>query len=271
MADEGSPRRPPSPLEDWDRFSERLAGRRPVVFLDFDGTLAPIVERPEEAAIPDSTRQVVTRLARRVPVAVISGRGLDDVAERVALPHLHYAGSHGFEIQSPSAGGGPERHSFGDELQPLVEKATRELQEDLAGVAGAQVEPKGRTVAVHHRRVAEADRPRVEEAVQRVVERQPRLARHGGKKVHEIRPALDWHKGRAVAWLLDSLDLDSPDTLPIYLGDDVTDEDAFAELEEHGGLGIVVLGDPRPTRAAWSLRNPGEVRSFLERLAAAVS
>lgn len=270
MADENPSRLPPSPLDDWDRFTARLAGRRPVVFLDFDGTLAPIVERPQDAAIPDATRRAVERLARRVPVAVISGRGLDDVAGRVALPHLHYAGSHGFEIQSPSAGGEPERRGFGDPFQPLIEEASRALHEDLAGVPGAQVEPKGRTVAVHYRRVAAADRPRVEEAVERVVERQPKLARHGGKKVYEIRPALDWHKGRAVTWLLDRLDPGSPDALPIYVGDDVTDEDAFAELEEHGGVGIAVLDAPRPTRAAWSLRDPNEVRRFLERLSEAV-
>lgn len=257
---------PPSPLGDWQRFTGELAGRRPVVFLDFDGTLAPIVERPQDARLPETTRQAVARLAEIVPVAVISGRGLDDVARRVDLPNLCYAGSHGFEIRTPSDNGESVRHSFGEELVPMIEEATRRLQIDLAEIEGAQVEPKRYTVAVHHRRVADTERPRVEEAVDRELARQPKLAKHEGKRVYEIRPDLDWNKGRAVTWLLEQLELDSPQDLPIYLGDDVTDEDAFAALEARGGMGVVVIDRPRPTRASWAVRSPREVRRLLDRL-----
>ena len=259
--------RPPSPLEHWDRFARELAGGKVWIFLDFDGTLAPIVERPEDATIPEATRRAVERLAEAAPVAVISGRGLDDVMARVGLPGLHYAGSHGFEIRSPSPEGPGAEHNFGEEFVPLIEETTRRLKESLAEIPGAQVEPKRYTVAVHDRRVAEAHRPRVKEVVDREVARQPPLTRHGGKRVVEIRPEIDWHKGRAVRWLLERLEADPAETLPLYVGDDVTDEDAFEALEELGGVGVAVLDEPRPTRASWAVRDPTQVRRLLERLA----
>lgn len=264
--------RPPSPLENWGRFRERFDGRRPAIFLDFDGTLSPLVDRPEDATLPEETRRAVERLAGRMPVSVVSGRGLDDVATRVDLPGLYYAGSHGYEIRGPADRDPPLRHSVGDDLRPLVEAATRRLEEDLQTLQGAQVEPKGHTVAVHDRRVAESERPRVERAVDRVIAEEPRLEKHGGKHVYEIRPALDWHKGRAVAWLLEHLELEPPEALPVYVGDDVTDEDAFDAVRDRDGVAVVVLDDaPRPTRADWSLRGPDEVRVLLQRLSEELS
>lgn len=256
---------PPSPLARWEDFLAALAGRRPVVFLDFDGTLAPIVERPEDAALPEATRRAVARLAGLTPVAVISGRALDDVAPRVGLPDVCYAGSHGFEIRHQPSG---LAHTVGEEFLPAVEQAAERLTAELADVPGAQVEPKRFSVAVHDRRVAETDRPRVAAAVEREVARQPNLTQRGGKRVYEVRPDFDWHKGRALEWLLAELGLDTPRDVPLYLGDDETDEDAFETLQERDhGIGIAVLTEPRPTAAAWAVASPEEARLLLERLA----
>lgn len=258
---------PPSALDRWPEIACLLAGRRPVVFLDFDGTLAPIVERPEEAAMPAATRHAVERLAARVPVAVVSGRRREDVAARVGMPGLAYAGSHGFDLAGPGFA-----EEVAPELPPLVERVAAGLAAELAGLPGVEVEPKRWTAAVHFRRAAPEDVPRVEAAVDRAVAAHPELVKAGGKMVFEVRPALAWDKGRAVLHLLARLGLDGPGALPIYVGDDVTDEDAFRALAERpgGGLGIRVAEEPAATAAAYALASPAEVPELLDRIARAV-
>jgi trehalose-phosphatase len=263
--------RRPSALTHWPEIGDRLSGARPVVFLDFDGTLAPIVSRPDDAAISADTRKVVKQVAQRFPTTVVSGRGRDDVARRVGLPELHYAGSHGFDIQgprgpdSPMGSDGVLEHRVATEIEPLIEEATREVETALAQVEGVVVEPKGFTVAVHYRMVAEGDLAQVESVVSGTVEARPELRLAHGKKVYEIRPELDWDKGKAVLWLLEALGLSGPEVLPLYLGDDVTDEDAFRALGTRG-VGILVSTAPRPSAANYQLQDPREVTAFLEKL-----
>lgn len=270
---DSAPARPhslPSALERRGELAERLAGRRAMLFLDYDGTLTPIVHRPEDAVLDDATRRVLGRLAGRAPVAVVSGRGRQDVEERVGLDGLWYAGSHGFDIVGPGA---EVTYEAAEHLIPVVEEVTARLTAELATVEGAQVEPKRFTVAVHYRRAAPADVPRMEAVVDRLVAGHPELRKAGGKKVWEIRPALDWDKGRAVEWILrvmvEETGLAAESILPIYVGDDETDEDAFRAVAAHQppGIGILVTPTPVPTAATYTLRNPDEVRELLEWLA----
>jgi trehalose-phosphatase len=120
---------------------------------------------------------------------------------------------------------------------------------------------------VHYRQAAAADVPRVESAVDEVIEHHPRLRKTGGKKVFELRPAIEWDKGRAVSWLIAELGLDRPDVLPIYIGDDLTDEDAFRVLLGRG-LGILVARGPQPSLATYRLTEPDQVRDLLLHLVA---
>ena len=259
---------PPSALERWGEIEERLAGSPPALFLDYDGTLSPIAPRPELATLPDGTRALLRRLAERLPVAVLSGRGREDVAALVGLDGLIYAGSHGFDIAGPppAAGGPPLRHEVGDGIPALIARAAGRLRAELDGVPGVLVEPKRFAVSVHFRLAAEAEVPGIERVVEEVIAGHPGLRKGHGKKVFELRPALDWDKGRALLWLLDELGLDRSGAVPVYVGDDVTDEDAFRELAGGRGIGVLVAEEPRPTAASYSLRDPGEVRELLERL-----
>ncbi|HEX6200288.1 MAG TPA: trehalose-phosphatase, partial [Thermoanaerobaculia bacterium] len=178
----------PSALAALDRLREEIGGRRPAFFLDYDGTLTPIVERPEDALLPAATREVLRRLAARHPVVVVSGRGREDVARLVDLPELAYAGSHGFDIEGPAGDGAALRYRPAEDAEPLVAAATRALEAELAGVPGAQVEPKRFSVAVHYRRVAPERVAEVETAVDRWLAAHPGLRKTHGKMVFELRP-----------------------------------------------------------------------------------
>lgn len=258
------PDTPGAALEHLDEIAALAHGRKLAVFLDFDGTLAPIVDRPELAGIDPSMRSAVERLARLCTVAVVSGRNVDDVRKRAGITGIYYAGSHGFDIAGP--GGLHQQHAKGVEALPALDAAERELRSAVATIGGALVERKRFSIATHYRLVAENDWPAVENAVDQALRRHPGLRKRHGKRVFELQPDIDWDKGAAVDWLLQKLDLDTPDVLPTYIGDDVTDEDALRAVAGRG-LGIVVLDEPRATAARYRLRDPDEVRVFLEALA----
>jgi trehalose-phosphatase len=231
------------------------------VFLDYDGTLTPIVSWPDQAVLADSTRVILRQLASKVPVAILSGRELEDVRKRVALDEIVYAGSHGFDIAGPR---GLQRQEA-TEFLPALDAAEKDLREKLAGISGALVERKHFSIAAHYRNVNETDFPNVEHAVSEVARRHRELRKMKGKKVYELLPDIDWDKGKAVLWLLKTVGSEHAKIRPIYIGDDRTDEDAFRALEERG-IGILVSEEPRSTAASYSLRDPAEVERFLREL-----
>lgn len=233
----------------------------PALFLDYDGTLTPIVEDYRRADLSDEMRASLASLAKRFPVAVISGRGLDDLRSRVGIDSVYYAGSHGFEVSGP--GGFNERLGKGEAFLPDLDTAERELREKLSGIDGHAVERKTFAIAVHYRQVKESDVRRVEAAVDEIVGKHDKLRKGRGKKVFQVQPDTDWDKGHAVRWLMERLDLRPPDTLPVYVGDDITDEDAFQALSG-SGIGIIVGDGTRNTSADYALSDPSDVQRFLE-------
>ena len=252
----------PNALGAFPELARRLTTTRPALFLDYDGTLTPIVARPELAVLSDAMRTTLTTVARRYPTAIVSGRGLDDVKALVNVPTLYYAGNHGFELEM--AGSGERQERGGDHLD-TVARAARDLEPQIARIDGAFVENKRYSLSVHYR-LAPPDRVAdIDAIVEATVARFPALRKHLGKMVFELRPRIEWDKGKAVRWLLEALDLASEATLPIYVGDDETDEDAFRALLP-GGIGILVSSDPRPTAALYTLRDASEVRELLEKL-----
>lgn len=251
----------------WSReavLRERLAAQRPAVFLDYDGTLSPIVADHTKAFMSAPMRDAVHRLSQRCTVAIVSGRDLAMLQSLVQLDTVFYAGSHGFEIAGPLG----SAHSLerGTEFLPLLASAEQQLREALADIDGHSVERKRFSIAVHFRAVAERDQGRLEAVVKAVLAEHRRLRLGHGKKVFELQPDIDWHKGHAVRWLLEKLALDRPEVLPIYVGDDITDETAFRALAGRG-LGIAVRdGGTRATAADWALDDVAEVQRLLDLL-----
>jgi trehalose-phosphatase len=264
----------PNALDESKALAKHFANKQLAVFLDYDGTLTPIRDRPEDAVISPSMREAVRRLAERVPVAVVSGRDRKVVQKLMGLDNLIVAGSHGFDIWSPI--GGAIQHEEGASFEGLIREAERKLRAELANIMGALVEPKKRSVAVHFRLVPKEQQPRVKKIVDTLLSEHPELKVTPGKMVFEIQPRLDWDKGKAVLYLLKVLDLDRDDVVPIYLGDDITDEDAFRALAGRG-IGIFVgrTNDPenagRTTAADYVLNTIEEVQQFLDKLTALYS
>lgn len=254
----------PSALQRIEELTAQLQGRRLAMFLDFDGTLTPIVSRPEQAELSSAMREALRRLGHCCTLAIVSGRDLADIRAKVGLEDIFYSGSHGFQL------GGPDGFSMelpqGKRYLPALDGAEQELLMQLSEIAGAQVERKKFAVAIHFRRVAEEQVDAVTAVVDRVLAASEGLRKTGGKMIYELRPDLDWDKGRGVNWLLEELQLEQANALPVYIGDDLTDEDAFRELQQHG-FGILVREESRPTLARYALENTDEVETFLQRLA----
>jgi len=254
----------PNALACYAEIERELGGRRAAVFLDYDGTLTPIVGRPDLAVLSEEMRTAVKNLATICKVAIISGRDRADVHRLVGLDELIYAGSHGFDIAGPA--GLRIQHEEGAAFTTTAQRAAARLAEALTSIQGVLVEPKRLAVAVHYRQVTAKDVPAVEAAVDSVLKCMPDLRKTFGKKVFELRPRLDWDKGKAVLWLLSTLGLDRHEVLPFYLGDDTTDEDAFAVLQARG-IGILVGCPARETAARYALDAPADVGRFLGNLA----
>jgi trehalose-phosphatase len=245
-----------------EEIFQRLKKKHIAVFLDYDGTLTHIVARPGEANLSDSMRNTLRHLADHCSLAVISGRDLRDVRARAGIDTIFYAGSHGFEIAGP---GGRIEQEVATDYLPALDNAEQTLREKLSGIDGAHIERKKFSVAVHYRMVKKDGLAAVERAVDQVLLDNSSLRKSHGKKIFELQPDIDWHKGKALLWLLDVLNLDRSDTLPIYIGDDVTDEDAFNSIRGRG-IGIAVRGGPQCTAASYTLQDPDEVQTFLQSL-----
>ena len=248
------------PLHDIDASDlvQRLAATSFALFLDYDGTLTPIAPRPELARLDPRQRDRVRAAAARHPVAIVTGRAMADIRALVGLPGLHYAANHGFEITGPNVA-----FEVDPELRGLFELVAADLAPRLAGIPGVAFESKGYSVAVHFRLTPDEYVPAIEAAVDAVIATTDGVRKGEGKRVLEIRPAIAWNKGSAVRWLFERFGA----AVPLYLGDDRTDEDAFAVVRELGGVGIFVGTAARPTAATHSLPDPEAVGLLLERLA----
>ncbi len=229
-----------------------------LLFLDFDGTLAPIVASPELAHLPSATRSALEAVSQHphCTVSIVSGRELNDIRERVAIDGLVYAGNHGLEIEGE---GLRFNHVKAARLKDGLEAVVDELINELAGVAGVLVEPKGLSASVHYRRVCPEDQSRVEHAVRHAIpSNHPHFAVVPGKMVWEVRPRVEWNKGTAVRWIREQLGLTN--ALTMYLGDDRTDEDAFATV---GRFVSARVGALQPTRAGYRIPDTEQVAEFL--------
>ncbi|PWZ25489.1 putative trehalose-phosphate phosphatase 4 [Zea mays] len=261
-------RKHPSALGKFEQIASASQGKKVVMFLDYDGTLAPIVADPDAAYMSDVMRAAVRDVAKHFPTAIVSGRCRDKVRSFVDLSELYYAGSHGMDIEGPSSNPESVLCQPASEFLPVIDEVYKALVEKTKSTPGAKVENNKFCLSVHFRCVDEKRWNALAEQVKAVIKDYPKLKLTQGRKVLEIRPSIMWDKGKALEFLLESLGFAScSDALPVYIGDDRTDEDAFKVLRKRGqGVGILVSKCPKETNASYSLQDPGEVMDFLLRL-----
>ena len=255
----------------WGKVAHRLKSADHVLFLsDYDGTLTPIVDEPESAILFRETRKLLRKLAknRRYTVGIVSGRALPDLKNKVGLEGIIYAGNHGLEIEGF---GSSFLEPIAEEMRPFLQMLNRVLLATLRGIKGVFVEDKGLTLSVHYRMVDGAEETKVDDAFKKVTDPLSvtgRIRVTQGKKVYEIRPPVAWDKGKAIAWLIAKFRESSGKggVLPIYMGDDLTDEDGFEVIEKNNGISIFVGGENSQSIARYFLESPEEVTEFLKML-----
>lgn len=277
-----------------------------IILLDYDGTLTPIVSDPSKALLPEKTREILGHLSQLTTVGIVSGRSLEKVQDFVGVENVFYAGSHGFDIsmdcrkrkggnynndllkkesnngsdiEKPKEVEGRKstettfRYQVAQDALPFLKDIKTELEKVLlygdSAIEGANIEDNKYSVSAHYRNVkSEEEVGKLYRIVSATIARYPMLKLSTGKKVLEIKPDIMWNKGKAMKWVLEALGmLLRDDVCTIYIGDDVTDEDAFEVFSEESseifGLGIVVTDENKVTGAEYSLQNPSEVADFL--------
>ncbi len=258
-------------LKVMDKVFEDVANNGQIlVALDFDGTLADIVPNPADASLPESRLKLLEDLNNqpRFAVAIVSGRTLEDLKSRVNLSDVAFAGDHGLEISGPGFHHIPPE---AEEFRTTVAEIGEALEAALKGVPGVIFEHKGLSMSIHFRLTPPDQRVSVLHTIRRISN--PYLDGNTlrmvkGKEVVNLLPPVDWHKGSALKWLLellDSLPRRVGGSLPIYIGDDVTDEDAFKEVAEKGFA--IRVGRPKPSSAApYYVNSIDEVEVVLQAL-----
>jgi trehalose-phosphatase len=236
-----------------------------LLLLDYDGTLTPIVDRPSLALLPAETRELLVSLSRRdkFMVGVVSGRSLNDITAMVDIDGLIYAGNHGLEISGP---GLDFVHPAAARLEGALNQVYSRLQGGLAHLPGVLVEHKGLTLSVHYRLAPEPAAAEVETAVAAAAGALVSSGRANvtrGKKVVEVRPAVGWHKGKAISKLQAAYPQAS---LPVFFGDDLTDEDGFSVVQDADGMAVFVGPARTPTCALYRVDSPQEVADTLRLL-----
>ncbi|HOW35481.1 MAG TPA: trehalose-phosphatase [Candidatus Omnitrophota bacterium] len=252
-------------LERRDSSSCIFRERNIMLFLDFDGTLAAIVDHYKKATILQESKMLLKKIAEcpECFVAIVSGRALSDVKKRVGLKNVIYVGNHGLELEGP----GIRYTSFVKTgVKVLFRKIKFDLVKRVKKVKGVSIEDKGLTLSVHYRRVGRKDLILFEQMFSKSM--WPYLmdgciSINKGKKVFEIKPAVKWNKGSAVLWLLKHFRKNgcSRKMLPIFIGDDVTDETAFIALKNKGLC--IRVGCGETSAAQYCLRNINQVTHFL--------
>lgn len=234
-----------------------------VLFLDYDGTLTPIVKKPSLAVLSKSRRASLKKISKRLLTAVISGRMLSDLKKRVGITGIYFAGNHGFEIQGPKIS---LTHPKALLAKPLIRRIKLKLQKNLKGVKGIIVEDKILTLSLHYRMAQAKDLKSIKKIFSETTKpflKSKKIRITYGKKVFEVRPNIPWNKGHAVLWFLRKLGKGKK-LLPIYIGDDRTDEDAFLALKNRGIT--IRVGRSAKTHAEYYVKDVDAVYRFILQL-----
>ena len=253
----------------WAEIKRQLFGKFVFLFLDYDGTLAPIADTPEKAAITAEDKETLAALLRapQCKIAIISGRRLEDIKNRIGLEGIIYVGNHGLEIEGPKL---KFKSHIPSAYIRLLQRIKGDLEGKISSLMGAFIEDKGLSLSLHYRQVDKKDTPGLKTIFHETIiyhRVKDALRIKTGKMVLEIRPPVSWDKGKVALWLLARQRFalkDKTGVLPLYIGDDVTDEDAFKALKDKGIT--ILVGELKNSYAKYYLKDTTEVFRLLEEI-----
>ena len=258
-------------FQSWASFSSGIRAASHILLLsDYDGTLTPIVSRPVEAVLSSEVRDELNQISERpnFSVGIVSGRSLSEIKMMVGLNGIYYAGNHGLEIEGPGINFvSPSARAAQSRMKDL----SVQLSARFGSIEGVIIEDKGLSLSVHYRLVKEGEEKTIGDIFRQITTpwlNEGKIRVTSGKKVWEVRPPIDWHKGKAVETISQkikkSLKIEQP--LTLYLGDDTTDEDAFKVLHYPKGWSVFVGPENPSSNADFFLNSTSEVSTFLSRL-----
>ena len=236
-------------------------GRHPVFLFDFDGTLAEIALTPDEVNFKPFTKYLIEKIAGSLPVGIISGRMLGELKKLVGINGIYYSGNHGIEIE------GPGLHFIepaSSESINLMAELLKELRHKLS-LYKCLIEDKKYSISIHYRTI---DPKRVNDLlfdVSRILEKplnRKEIKILNGKKVVEVKPPVEWNKGKGVEIIMRHLK--NVDT-PVFFGDDLTDEDAFETVNLLNGVSALIGNERSSTKAKFKLGSTHELAGLLAR------
>ena len=255
----------------WESFAAGIRSATHVLLLsDYDGTLTPIVDRPDDAILSPSVSEKLRALSKNpaFSVGIVSGRSLSEIRAMVGISGIYYAGNHGLEMEGPGLN---FVSPASIEARTITKDLVRQLSAGLADIEGVIIEDKGLGLSLHYRLV----KPDEEQAVADIFHqtaspllREGKIRITSGKKIWEVRPPIDWHKGKAVETIQQAIStLVKPEKLTtVSLGDDTTDEDAFRVVHHPQGWSIYIGQEKPSSNAGYFLNSTSEVLVFLSRL-----
>ena len=253
---------------DWDRIQLLVQQRPLLICLDYDGTLSPIAPTPGQAILPGKTKRILRALAASpgVFLAVVSGRSMPDVKSMVGLKNIVYSGNHGFEAEG---NGIRFKLRIPAAYNRIVARLERTLRDKYKTTRGVVIENKKPFLAVHYRLADKNNIPNIRKIFRQTVKEagaKQLIRTKTGKMILEIQPSVDWDKGKIVQWLLTKKRSmhGGQNILPIYVGDDITDEDAFGTLRNKGIT--ILVGRSRASGAQYYLSDTDKVHAFLKRI-----
>jgi trehalose-phosphatase len=258
-------------FQSWDTFSAHIKAASHVLLLsDYDGTLTPIVGRPDEATLSPEVRNELQTLTKKpdFSIGIISGRSLSQVKTLVGIDGIYYAGNHGLEIEGP---GLKFTNPIAKATQVELRNLFIQLSERLRSIDGIIIEDKGLSLSIHYRLVKKSEENTVYEILHQTTSKllcEGKIKVTSGKKVWEVRPPIEWHKGKAVEVITQEIRelLKHEQISTLYLGDDTTDEDAFKVIHLPEGWGIFIGEGTQASHADYFLESTPEVSTLLSRL-----
>ena len=237
------------------------SGKKNILFLDYDGTLTPIVAKPDLAVLSSDMKNILGKLSSQYTVAIVSGRLREDVQKLVGIDGIFYAGSHGFDIKGPSFS---LIQKDAEAIIPLMSDIAVNIKDELGKIDGVIIEDKKFSLAVHYRLLKDDKYlDDIRNCINNIINDNHSLRLMEGKKVFEIMPRIDWDKGKAIRWIMQALGLRFDEVNVVYIGDDTTDEDAFRIIRTRG-VGVLVSGNSRRSAADFRVSSVDEVKKLFE-------